>query len=298
MGPIRRLLTAVAAAALLAGVGGCGESGETGTVKLPPLEPRELDITLDGYPSAQNVGILMAEQRGYFDELGLDVWVRTPGSRLSPLRYVAEGEVALAVSHEPQVVLAREKGAPITAFGSLVQEPTAAMIWLGKSKIDGVADLEGKTVAITGLPFERSFLQDILAGAGLSLDDVKVERADYDLVPALVKGRADAILGSGNLEGAELESRGLDPVVTPVTDLGISPYEELVLITRSDRLAREPRSIRSFMKAVERGAAAAIEDPRAAAEAIEGSVGANPDSSRKVTEAQVEATLPLLAGTG
>jgi putative hydroxymethylpyrimidine transport system substrate-binding protein len=281
--------------ALAVGIGGCGEDGETETAKLPPPEPKELDITLDGYPSAQNVGILIAEQRGYFEDVGLEIWPRTPQSRLRPLPYVAEGEVDLAISHQPQVELAKEKGTPVAPFGSLIEEPTAAMIWLEGSKIGGIADLKGKTVAITGLSFEMDFLESILARAGLTLDDVKVERADYDLVPALVKGRADAILGSSNLEGVELESRGLDPLVTPVTALGVPPYDELVLIAQPDLLAEDPRSIRSFIRAVARGTAAAIADPKAAATVIERSIGANPDSSRKVTEAQLEATLPLLS---
>ena len=295
MRAILRMLAVAALIALSVGIGGCGESEETESIKLPPPEPKELDITLDGYPSAQNVGILIAEQRGYFEEVGLDIWVRTPVSRLNPLRYVVEGEVALAVSHQPQVVLAEEKGAPVAAFGSLIPEPTAAMIWLKKSKIDEIADLRGKTIAITGLPFERDHLQSILAEAGLTLNDVKVERADYDLVPALLSGRADAILGSSNLEGAELESRGLDPVITPVTDLGVPAYDELVLIARPDLLSEDPRSIRNFMTAVERGTATAIEDPKAAAAAIEGSIGADPDASRKSTAAEVKATLPLLS---
>jgi putative hydroxymethylpyrimidine transport system substrate-binding protein len=296
MRTIRWALAIVAAIVLPISLGGCGGGGETESANPLPLAPRELDITLDGYPSAQNVGILMAEERGYFEEAGLEVWVRTPVSRLNPLRYVAEGEVALAVSHQPQVELAQEKDAPVIAVGSLVPEPTAAMIWLKKSKIADIADLKGKTIAFTGLPFERDMLEEILVGAGLTLDDVRLQRADYDLVPALVSGRADAILGSSNMEGAELEARGLGPVVTQVTDLGIPAYEELVLIARPDRLAREQRAIRSFVKAVERGTAAAIEDPRAAAAAIEGGVGAKPDSSRNVTEAQLEATLPLLSG--
>lgn len=298
MRTIREALALAAVLALSSGLGGCGEGGGTEEAKLPPPLPKKLDITLDGYPGAQNVGVLMAEKLGYFDDARLEVWIRTPQSRVRPLPYVAEREVDLAITHQPQVVLAGEKGAPVVAFGNLVSEPTSAMIWLGKSKIDGIGDLKGKTVAITGLTFEKAFLESVLAGAGLTLDDVKVERADYELVPALVSGRADAILGSGNLEGAKLESRGLKPVVTPVTSLGIPSYDELVLIARPELLAEDPRSIRSFIAAVARGTAAAGEDPRAATEAIEGSIGANGDASRKATEAEVEATLPLLSAAG
>jgi putative hydroxymethylpyrimidine transport system substrate-binding protein len=298
MEAIRKMLTVAAVAVLATVASGCGEGSETEEAKPAPLLSKEMDITLDGYPSAQNVGVLMAEKRGYFDDVGLEIWVRTPQSRVRPLPYVAEGEVDLAISHQPQVVLAGDKGAPVVAFGSLISEPTAAMIWLEQSKIDGLDDLRGKTVAFTGLPFERSFLESALTQAGLTLDDVKLERADYELVPALVSGRADVILGSGNLEGAALESRGLKPVVTPVTSLGVPAYDELVLIARPELLAKDPRSIRSFMSAVARGTAAAIEDPKAAASVIATSVGSNPDLSRKAIEAEVEATLPLLSEGG
>jgi putative hydroxymethylpyrimidine transport system substrate-binding protein len=298
MRAIRKTMAMAAVLAVSAGLGGCGEGSETEKAQPLPPVPKEMDITLDGYPSAQNVGVLMAEKRGYFDDAGLEIWVRTPQSRVRPLPYVVGGEVDLAISHQPQVVLAGEKGVPVVAFGSLISEPTAAMIWLEKSKIGGIGDMRGKTIAITGLSFEKDLLESVLAQANLTLDDVKVERADYELVPALVSGRADAILGSGNLEGAELESRGLKPVVTPVTSLGVPSYDELVLIARPELVAEDPRSIRSFMAAVAKGTAAAIEDPRAAATAVEQSVGSNPDLGRKEIEAGVEATLPLLSEDG
>lgn len=282
------------AAVLLAGCGS-GGSSSTETSTPVPVEPTEIDLTLDGYSGPATAGILIAEEREYFDELGVNVWVRTPVSKLNPLTYVATKEVALAVTHQPQLVLAQAKGAPVVAFGSLIPEPTAAMIWLKGSKIRDISDLKGKTIVFTGLPFERDFLGVALASAGLTLDDVKLERADYKLVPALVSGRADAIFGASNVEGAELEARGLKPVITPAESLGLPAYEELVLITRRDRLAKEPEVIERFMEALARGTAVAIEDPKAAARAIEGSLGADTSLSSEATEAGVDATVPLLS---
>ena len=60
------------------------------------------------------------------------------------------------------MVLERARGAQVVAVGSLISDPTAAMIWLEKSHIGGIADLKGKTIAIPGLPFQKSFLQSIL----------------------------------------------------------------------------------------------------------------------------------------
>ena len=294
------LLVIAIAAALVLGVLGCGGGGDggTGTAAQPikPLYPeRKLDITLDGYQGPENVGILMAYQRGYFEKLGLSVWIRTPQSRMRPLPYVVEEEVALAITHQPQVVLAGDKEAPVAAFGSLVAQPTAALMWPKKSKISGISGLKGKTIAITGLPFEKDFLESALARGGLTLKDVKLVRADYELVPTLLSGHADAILGSWNLEGAELEARGLKPVITRLDSLGVPDYEELVLIARPERLAKEPQVIRTFMAAVARGTAAAVEDPEAAARLL---AKYGVEEMGPTLEAKVKATLPLLSKTG
>jgi putative hydroxymethylpyrimidine transport system substrate-binding protein len=287
---------------LVAFLAGCGAGSSPETTEKPPprpTKPQPFHVTLDGYPNPENVGILMAERRGYFADVGLEVEVTSPVTPLNVVGYVTEGAIDLGVSHQPQAVIAKEEGMPIVAVGSLVPRPTMAMIWLKKSGIDGIADLKGKTVAIVGFPFEEGLLQSLLARADLTLDDVKVRPVSYRLVPTLVSGRADAIFGgSWNVEGAELETRGLEPVVTRVQSLGIPDYEELVLIARPDRLAEDPRSIRAFLSAVARGAAAAVADPKAAVKAImaaraELEPGYRPKP--KVVQAELAATLPLLS---
>jgi putative hydroxymethylpyrimidine transport system substrate-binding protein len=291
----RLIWAAIAAVALLAGCGG-GSDAETTD---PAVDHwRGIVVTLDGLHSAENVGLLMAERLDYFDEVDLGVELRDgPISPERPVDYVVSQAVDLAVSHEPQVVLEREAGQPLIAVGSLVPEPTAAMIWLEKSKIGGIADLKGKTVGVYGLPFERALLDSILARAGLNGDAVEVKTVGYETVSSLIRGEVDAVFGSsGNVEGAELETRGLKPVVTRVQSLGVPAYDELVVIARPERLREDPRLIPDFMAAVARGTAAAIADPKAAAEAIveESDVAL----SKEATEASLEATLPLLSRDG
>jgi putative hydroxymethylpyrimidine transport system substrate-binding protein len=180
-----------------------------------------------------------------------------------------------------------------------------SMIWLKESKIAGLAGLRGKTIAFQGLPFEEAFLKAVLRRAGLTPADVKIKqtiaRAQFKLVPELASGRADAIFGgSGNVEGVELEARGLEPVVTPARQLGVPDYDELVVIARRDRVAKEPELFRRFMAAVRQGTATSIEDPETATEAVvaglegEGYDEVNPST----VEAGVEASLPLLSRTG
>ncbi|HWO47998.1 MAG TPA: ABC transporter substrate-binding protein, partial [Solirubrobacterales bacterium] len=255
---------AVALALLL--LGGCGEEDggrttEAKTTAAPVEKPepkpqnlRPLEITVDGYPNPDYAGLFLAQQRGYFEDAGLDLSIHTPILPSKALPYVAEGTVDLAVSHEPEVVLARERGVPVIAVGALLGRPTTALIWLKKSPIRAVADLAGKTVATEGLPYQESFLQAILAEEGLGLEDVKVVTVGYDLTSALESGRVDAIIGgSWNVEGLQVQADGPEPVVVPVADQGIDGYDELVLIARQDRLHRIGDKVRDFISALARG---------------------------------------------
>lgn len=270
---------------------GCGGGGGTEAAKL--LKP--VSVTLDGYRGPQAAGILLASTRGYFEEAGLHVTILHPGAPYFSIHYVVSGGDDFGVTHEPQAVLAKEKGEPIVVIGSLVPRPTAAMIWLKRSHINGIADLKGKTVAIPGYSFQKKFLQGFLVHEGLKPNDVRVKNLGYETVSALVSGRVDAIFGSWNLEGAELEAGGLDPVITHVQELGVPPYDELVVIARSDRVAKEPQLIRDFMAAVTRGTAAAIEDPEEVVKAVKGFNETNPETSSAALQAQVNATVPLLS---
>jgi putative hydroxymethylpyrimidine transport system substrate-binding protein len=288
------LSLAVAAIALIA-MAGCGEKSEDGSA-----EPTPFTLTLDFYPNPDHAGIYMAQKLGYFAEAGLDVTIQTPSDPAAPIKHVAAGRTDLAISYEPEVVLANEKGLDVVAVAAMVDTPLTSMIWLGRSKIGGIADLRGRTIATAGIPYQDAYLRTILARGNLTPDDVRVVNVGYGLLPAIVGGRADAMLGGfRNVEGVDLRLRGLDPVVTPVDQLGVPTYDELVLVAQRESLEDDPEPVRLFIAALARGTAAAVADPAATTQAL---LEANPDLDRRLTEAEVAATLPLLgapqAGAG
>ena len=256
-------------------------------------------MTLAGRSGPQDLGILMAERRRYFADAGIYASLASPLAPRRAVTYVVDGTDDLGVAQLPQVVRAKAMGAPVLAVGSLVSQPMMAMIWLKGSGIGSLADLEGMTIAVPGVPVQEEFLRLMLARAGLSRGELEVVKVGYDLVPALLEGRADAIFGGfGSVVGAELEARGAKPVVTPSQALGVPAYEELVLIARADTVAEDPGLVQDFMAAVIRGTAAAIEDPRESVETVDESVWGNPETDRRAARAQVEVTLPLLSRTG
>jgi putative hydroxymethylpyrimidine transport system substrate-binding protein len=287
MNKLRIPALAVALALLALAFSACGEKSEDVAVEAQPF-----GLTLDFYPNPDHAGIYMAQKLGYFRDAGLDVSIDTPSDPAAPIKQVAAGQTDLAISYEPEVMLADEKGLDTIAVGALVDRPLTSMIWLRESGIKGVGGLRGKTIATAGIPYQDAYLKTILARANLSPADVKTVNVGFGLLPAIVGGRAQALLGAfRNIEGVDLRLRGKDPVVTPVDRLGVPTYNELVLVANRERLEEDPEAVRLFIAALARGTAAAVKSPNATTRAL---LEANPDLDPKLTAAEVEATLPLL----
>ena len=258
--PAIALAVVLLALALVLGLAACGEKSENVNDEAQPFT-----LTLDFYPNPDHAGIYMAQKLGYFKEAGLDVEIQTPSDPAAPLKLLAAGRTDLAISYEPEVVLAHEQGLDLKAVAALVNRPLTSMIWLRKSGVKGVGDLRGKTIATAGIPYQDAYLKTILGRVNLSSSSVKVVNVGFGLLPALLGGRAQAMLGGfSNVEGVDLRLRGADPVVTPVDQLGVPTYDELVLAAQRKRLEDDPQKIRLFLAALARGTAAAVPRARAA----------------------------------
>jgi putative hydroxymethylpyrimidine transport system substrate-binding protein len=284
---MRRSRLAIAAATLLAVVilaAGCGDESTAGT------EP--FDLALDFYVNPDHVGIYEALDEGFFEDAGLEVHPHVPSDPSAPVKQVASGQVDLAVSYEPEVILARDQGLDVVAVAALVDGPLTSVISLPDSGIQAPADLAGKTVVTAGIPYQTAYLQTILRKAGV--DPASVDQVDvgFNLLQPLLAGRADAMLGGFlNVEGVDLAERGEDPTVMPVDQLGIPTYDELVLVADADRVRDDPGPIRDFIAALAEGTADARNDPAGATDAL---LVAAPDLDPDLTKAEVAKTLPLL----
>jgi putative hydroxymethylpyrimidine transport system substrate-binding protein len=267
---------------------GCGEKEEN--TSGGGTEPFEL--ALDFYVNPDHAGIYAGLENGRFEEAGLDVRPRVPSDPAAPIRLVAAGEADLAISYEPEVLIARDQGQPVVAVAALAPVPLTSLISLPEGDIARPADLRGKTIATAGIPYQQAFLDAILREERIEPDEVETQNVGLGLLPAVLSGRADAMLGGfRNVEGVDLTERGLNPRIVPVDELGIPTYDELVLVANANRVEDDPEAIRLFIAALEQGTLDAIRDPEAATDAV---VAAGDGLDPKLTAAEIDATLPLL----
>lgn len=291
---IRRRRVLVLPVVLLAfGLGACGEKEET-TSGSGPAE--RVNLMLDYLPNADHAGIYAAIEEGDFEAAKLDVKPRTPSDPSAPLKLLASGRADLAISYEPELLLARAKGADLVSVGALVQKPLTSIISLGKRPIRSPASLEGKKVGTAGIPYQDAYLKTILDQAGVDPGRVTSIDVGFNLVPTLVSKRVDAVLGMfWNVEGVELRRQKKDPVILRMDEIGVPTYNELIVVARAADVRSRGPLLRRFMRALARGHEAVRKDVDTGVDAL---VKANPDLDRKLQRAQIQATLPVFFPAG
>ncbi len=286
----RRLpLVVLALAALL--LAACGERKEPTAA---PAQQR-LRLMLDYFPNADHAGIYAAKGEGAFTRAGLDVQIQTPSDPAAPLKLLAAGRVDLAVSYEPELFFAAAKKLPVVAVAAVVPQPLNSLIAI-EPTIHTIRDLAGRKVGITGVPSDYATLDTVLKSVGLTRKDVKVVSVGYNLLPALLAHKVDAVLGVyRNVEGIQLQQRGLQPTVIPVDRAGVPTYDELVLVANSARLRTDAQyrsTVSRFVGAFLAGTAQARHNPNRALTILQHVTASTPAFLARATPA----TLALLAG--
>jgi putative hydroxymethylpyrimidine transport system substrate-binding protein len=283
-----RLLLPLIALALL--VAGCGAKSDATTAGSGDTEP--LTVMLDWFPNADHAGLYAAQASGEYRRAGLDVKFVTPSDAATPLKLLQAGRVDLAISYEPDVLLARDKGADVVAVGALVQKPLTSLMSLGDHAITSPKQLAGKTVGTAGIPYQSAYLRTILDKAGVDRGSVKEVNVGFNLTSAMVSKKVDATIGAfWNVEGVELQRAGRKPHILRMENLGVPAYNELVVAARQRDLDEATASkVRRFMQATARGYALVKADPAKGVDALQ---QADKGLNRALTTAQVKATIPV-----
>jgi putative hydroxymethylpyrimidine transport system substrate-binding protein len=291
---MRRVVTLIATAAVGLGLSACGEKHDPLNAQAGSAQP--FTLMLDYFPNADHVGLYQGLANGDFAKAGLDVHVQTPSDPSAPLKLLEAGKVDAAISYEPEVMLARDRGLALVSVAAIVQKPLTSIISLGSKHITTPRQLRGKRVGDAGIPYQHAYLDTILQQAGVPASSVKETSVGFNLVPAMISGKVDATLGGyWNYEAIQLAQRGKRPNVIRMEQVGVPTYDELVLVVRKATLVQKTSLVRRFVQALARGYQAVRNDPQTGVNTL---VKANPGLDPKLQLASVRATLPDFFPTG
>ena len=226
-------------------------------------QAEKLTLLLDWFVNPDHGPLYVADELGYFEEVGLQITMIEPTDPSQPPLLVAAGQADLAVSYQPQLHLLVEQGIPISRVGTLVATPLNSLVVLEDGPIKSIADLNGATIGYSVGGFETAVLSAMLEQAELTIDDVSLVNVNFALSPSLYSGRVDAVIGAfRNFELNQMDIEGKPGRAFYPEENGVPPYDELILVAQKDNLndSRFPL----FLDAIERATQYIINHPEEA----------------------------------
>ena len=225
-----------------------------------------VSVELDWVPNPDHVSLYYAQEKGFFTKAGLSVSLEVPSDVTDPIKLVGLNKVDLAVSYESEMYYAQQEGLPAIAVSTIVPVPLNSLIVSPKEHVTKLSQMKGKTVGVTGIPSDGAMYQMLLRTTHMTSKQIPSINVGANLVPSILSGRVDAIVGGyRNVEAIQIAQQlGVKPSVFPASELGVPNYAELVLVANRNRLksdAAYAATVKKFVGALSAATTAAIADP-------------------------------------
>jgi putative hydroxymethylpyrimidine transport system substrate-binding protein len=257
----------------------------------PAAAGEKLTLMLDWFPNVDHLPIYVAQEKGYFREAGIEVKILSPSDTSDALKLAVAGQVDLAVSYQPQTIIAAAAGLDVRVVGRLVEHPLTTLLFLKKKGFKTPSELSGSTIGYT-VPG----LMDVLMQAFARINGIKnysLVNVGFTIVPALTSGQVDAVMGPfKTYETVTMAAKGIEADYFELEKWGIPDYDELIFICGTKTLQRKKTAVQAFAAAVARGIAFQREN---AAAALALYFQAVPDADRETETAAYKLTRPYFA---
>ncbi|EKV28677.1 putative periplasmic-binding protein [Caenispirillum salinarum AK4] len=232
-----------------------------------------IKFTLDWKFEGPSAGFLMAKQKGYFEEEGLDVSIDSGNGSSGAVTRVASGAYDIAMADVNSMIEfnASNPEQAMKAMFIVYNAPPFALFTLKESGIDSVEKMEGKTFGAPVFDSPRKLFPAFAQATGIDGDSVEWTSMDPALrEPMLIRGDVDGI--SGFYFTSLLNLRGLgvgkeDLNIWQYRDAGLDLYGN-GLIASPALMEENPEAVTGFLRAVVKGWQDVIADPEAGIDAV------------------------------
>ena len=230
-------------------------------VALPAVAADKMTLLLDWYVNPDHGPIIIAKEKGFFADEGLDVEIVAPADPSAPPKLVAAGKAELAVSYQPQIHLQVAEGLPLKRVGTLIASPLNCLMVKDDGPVKTIADLKGRKVGYSVAGVEEAQMRAVLSRHGLTMDDIEMVNVNWSLAPSVMSGQVDAVIGAyRNVELHQMEIEGVKGRCFFIEEEGMPSYDELIYVANPELMDRA--KVARFLAATERATQYIVNHPQ------------------------------------
>lgn len=211
----------------------------------------ETRLLLDWLPNPNHIPLYVGLNQGFFRDEGIDIVIKKMPDKGGGITFLTSHQTDLLVNHMPGTLRATARGAKLKVVGSLIKKPLICLIYDSKDNIKKPTDLSGKSVGYCLGGSDTAPLDFLLAQGNIAPKE-KIN-VGIDFLYALTTKKVDFIYGGyWNIEPSQLQSLGINAAYFTITEFGIPPYSELIILANQDTPQSDPNFVKAFQAALQK----------------------------------------------
>ncbi|MGE3592088.1 MAG: ABC transporter substrate-binding protein [Arcobacter sp.] len=198
----------------------------------------------------QFAGFYIAKEKGFYEDVGLDVELKKYNSSINVLDEVLNKKADFG-TNSSSLIIDKSNGNDIVLLGSIFQSSPLILLALKDSKLQYLEDIKNKTLMISKEQQRFATLKSMLSSKGVELSDMKLIEHSYG-VDDLINKKADVMLAYTTNEPFLLKEKGYESTIFNPKDYGFDFYEEIIF-TSKEFAKENPKLVKDFYKATIKG---------------------------------------------
>ncbi|MFT7879744.1 MAG: EAL domain-containing protein [Sulfurimonas sp.] len=216
-----------------------------------PLEQNDtITLQLKWKHAFQFAGFYMAKEKGFYQDVGLEVTFKEKSPDINIADEVISGRAEYGVS-DSALVLDRIEGKKVIALRAIFQHSPLALVALRSSTIHTINDIPGHRVMISPESHQNVSLMAMLKSHHIDDKNIKIIPMSFDLND-LINGRTDLFTGYTTDQPYTLEKKGIAYLLFSPMTYGFDFYGD-ILFTSEAELLVHPDRVKKFVEASMKG---------------------------------------------
>ncbi len=210
----------------------------------------KVSIQLQWLDQFQFAGYYMAKEKGFYEDVGLDVEIKKFHSDINLVDEVITKRATYGIGRS-SLIIDRSQGKEIVLLAAAFQSSPMIMLALKESNITSVKDFIGKRVMVTPDTASTASLQAMANKNGVVKEDVIRVKHSYD-VNDLIEKKTDLMVSYLSNEPFLLHEKGVEYTIFDPKDYGFDFYSD-ILFTSEDEITNHKNRAEKFKEASIKG---------------------------------------------
>ena len=234
------------------------------------VKNEKVTFLLDWTPNTNHTGIYVALEKGFYNEIGIDLEVLNPPEE-STTALVAAGKANFGISFQDTMAMAmnENKDFPIMAVAAVIQHNTSGILSLKEKGIDSFKNLEGKTYATWDNALEQATIKQVMENEGGNFEKVNLYHSTVTDAVSAIQTNVDAVWVFEAWDAMNAKVNGLDYNFIKFKDVEPAlDFYTPVIVSSEKYLQENEETAKKFLQATKKGYEYAIENPEESAEIL------------------------------